>query len=299
MGREDDRRRAAVRRVLPLALAAVLTGCSDPVTPPAAVQTPEPTAAPSATAPSPPAPTTSAPTPSPTAVWLVGASPLPIGPDGFGVVAPTPRVLRDRRLPTYDALPPPRDGAFHSTVAPISDGVRRRMGDTLRPGCPVQRVDLRYVTVTFRGFDGAAHTGELVVATSAAPKVVRAFRRLFALGFPIEQMVLPTTDDLDAPPTGDGNDTAGFVCRAARGQTRFSAHAYGLAIDVNPFHNPYVKGDLVLPELASAYTDRSWRRPGMLLAGSAAVRAFTDEGFTWGGDFRSLKDYQHVTLTGD
>ncbi len=68
---------------------------------------------------------------------------------------------------------------------------------------------------------------------------------------------------------------------------------------MNPFHNPYVKKDLVLPELASAYVDRAAERPGMLLRGSAAVRAFTDEGFTWGGDFRSLKDYQHFSLTGD
>jgi hypothetical protein len=112
-------------------------------------------------------------------------------------------------------------------------------------------------------------------------------------------MRLPGTQDMNEKPTGDGNDTASFVCRPARGQTRFSAHAYGLAIDVNPFQNPYVKDDLVLPELASAYRDRSWKRDGMFLAGSAAVRAFTDNGFTWGGTFRRPKDYQHMTLTGN
>ena len=172
------------------------------------------------------------------------------------------------------------------------------MGDTYRDGCPVGIADLRYVTVVFRGFDGKAHTGELVVSKSAADKVVRAFARLFDLGFPLEEMRLPGTADVKAAPTGDGDDTAAFVCRPVRGQTTFSAHAYGLAVDVNPFHNPYVKGARVLPELASAYLDRSWKRPGMFLRGSAAVRAFTDEGFTWGGDFRSLKDYQHFSLTG-
>ncbi|MDP9181351.1 MAG: M15 family metallopeptidase, partial [Actinomycetota bacterium] len=120
----------------------------------------------------------------------------------------------------------------------------------------------------------------------------------FTAGFPIEEMRLPTTADVRADPTGDGNDTAGFVCRPARAQSRFSAHAYGLAIDVNPFQNPFVRRDLVLPELASAYLDRSWVRPGMLEAGSPAVRAFTREGWTWGGDFRSVKDYQHFSLTG-
>lgn len=230
---------------------------------------------------------------------MVGASPLPIGPDGFGKVLPTPRVLRDRHLPTKDLLPPPADGRFHATTGPITMAIRRRMGETYRAGCPVGLAALSYLTVTFRGFDDKAHTGDLVVARSVAPAVVRIFRSLYAQGFPIEQMQLPTTADLTAPPTGDGNDTAGFVCRTARGQKRFSAHAYGLAIDVNPFHNPFVRGDLVLPELASAYRDRTWKRDGMFLSGSAAVRAFTREGWTWGGTFSRPKDYQHFSLTGD
>lgn len=257
---------------------------------PDAVPTTTATPLPSAT------PPLSSPAPSPT--WVVGASPLPLRPDRFGQVLATPRVLRDRRLPTRDLLPPPADGRFHATTSRVSGAVRARMGETYRPGCPVPLSGLRYVTVVFRGFDGRAHTGELVVATRAAPSVVRVFRALFAQGFPLEEVRLPTTADLTAPPTGDGNGTAAFVCRAARGQTRFSAHAYGLAIDVNPFQNPYVKGDLVLPELASAYRDRTWSRPGMLLAGSPAVQAFTREGWTWGGAFRSLKDYQHFSLTG-
>lgn len=243
------------------------------------------------------APTTRAPAPVPT--WVVGASPLPVGPDGFGIADGTPPALRDRSLQQPDVLPPPLDGRFASTAGPITPAIRTRMGTTYAGRCPVPLRDLRYVTLVFRGFDGRAHTGELVVAAKAVDRTVAAFRRLFALGFPLEEMRLPTTADLEAEPTGDGNDTAAFVCRAARGQTRFSAHAYGLAIDVNPFQNPYVKGDLVLPELAGAYTDRDRLRRGMLVRGSAAVRAFTDQGFTWGGDFRSLKDYQHMTLTGD
>jgi hypothetical protein len=231
---------------------------------------------------------------------VVGASPLPLRPDGFGEVLPTPKVLRNRRLPTVDVLPPPHDGRFHATTGPITSAIRKRMGETYRSGCPVPLSDLRYLTLVFRGFDGKAHTGELVVAAKAAASTVRVFRALFAQGFPLEEMRLPTTADLNAPPTGDGNDTAAFVCRAARGQTRFSAHAYGLAIDVNPFQNPFVRDDLVLPELASAYRDRSWVRSGMFLSRSAAaVRAFTREGWAWGGTFHRPKDYQHFSLTGN
>jgi hypothetical protein len=230
--------------------------------------------------------------------WTVGASPLPLRPDGFGEVQRTPRELRVRRMPTADRLPPPRDGRFHATVRRVTRPVRDRMGSSWAPGCPVGLRDLRYLTVSFRGFDGRAHTGELVVNAAVADDVVDVFRRLFQVDYPIEEMRLVTTADLEAPPTGDGNNTAAFVCRATRGQTTWSAHAYGLAIDVNPFVNPYRSGDLVLPELAGAYLDRSWRRPGMILRGGVVTRAFAGVGWTWGGDFSSVSDLQHFSANG-
>jgi hypothetical protein len=258
-------------------------------------------AAPSRTAPSTTAPSVSAPS-SPTGPrldhWTVGAHPLPLRPDGFGEVLPTPRQLRVRRLATRDVLPPPRDGRFHATVGPVTAAVRQRMGATWEPGCPVPLSGLRYLRLSFRGFDGRAHTGELVVDASVAGDVVSVFRTLYAASYPIEEMRLPTTADLEAPPTGDGNNTAAYVCRATRGATSYSAHAYGLAIDLNPFVNPYSKGDLVLPELASAYLDRSWRRPGMVEPGDVVTRAFARVGWTWGGTFASLKDRMHFSETG-
>ena len=234
----------------------------------------------------------------PPVAWRVGARPLPLRPDGFGKVLPTPAVLRDRRLPTLDRLPPPPGGRFRSSVRPISAAVRARMGTTWKPGCPVGLADLRYVTVSFRGFDGRAHTGELVVHRRVAAPVVSVFARLYRARFPIEEMRQVTGPDLEARPTGDGNNTAAFVCRAARKQTRWSAHAYGLAVDVNPFHNPYRRGDLVLPELAGAYEDRDRSRPGMVRPGDVVTTAFAGIGWTWGGTWRSPKDYMHFSATG-
>ena len=234
----------------------------------------------------------------PAGAWRVGARPLPLRPDGFGDVLPTPAALRDRRLPTLDRLPAPPGGRFRSSVRPISPAVRARMGTTWKPGCPVGLADLRYVTVSFRGFDGRAHTGELVVHRRVAAGVVSVFARLYRARFPIEQMRLVTGADLTARPTGDGNNTAAFVCRAARKQTRWSAHAYGLAIDVDPFQNPYQRGDLVLPELASAYLDRGDRRPGMIHPGDVVTTAFAAIGWTWGGTWRTPKDLMHFSATG-
>ena len=73
---------------------------------------------------------------------------------------------------------------------------------------------------------------------------------------------------------------------------------YGLAIDVNPFQNPYTKGDLVLPELASSYLDRGRVRPGMITPDGPVVQAFSAIGWTWGGTWHSLKDLQHFSQNG-
>lgn len=284
------------RAVVVPALVVALASCGAPeADPPAA---PHATAsAPSSASTPTPAPT-AAPTPTPVptfSTYPLGTRPLPLREDGFGAVLPTPPSLRVRRYPTRDLLPAPPGGRWASSVGPVSPEIRERMGETWSPGCPVALADLRYVRVAFRGFDGAAHTGELVVAASEARGVAGVFRTLFRAGFPIEEMRLPGTADLEAAPTGDGNNTAGLVCRAARGQTRWSAHAYGLAIDVNPFQNPYVNGDLVLPELASAYLDRDRGRPGMVRPDDVVVRAFARIGWSWGGEWQSLRDYQHFS----
>jgi hypothetical protein len=230
--------------------------------------------------------------------WHVGADPLPLRPDGFGRVLPTPPELRLRRMPTVDVLPPPTAPGFRADVSPVSAEVRRRMGRSWTPRCPVRLDDLRYVTLTFWGFDRRPHTGELVVNEDAARDLVSVFRRLYRARYPIEQMRLVTTADLVAPPTGDGNNTAAMVCRPVRGGPGWSAHAYGLAVDVNPFLNPYRDDDLVLPELASAYLDRGWRRPGMIRPGGVVVDAFAAVGWTWGGTFDSVTDYMHFSATG-
>lgn len=283
--------------VVAVVAAVALAGCSSGTTNP----TPQPsTTPPTSGSPTPTAPSpSSAPDPGPSySDWELGVHVLPVDADGFGEIRPTPKALRVRRFPTTDRLPAPTDDAFHSSIGPVTPAIRTRMGETWSSACPVGLDGLRHVNVSFRGFDGKAHTGELVVAAREAEDVVSVFKALFAADFPIEEMRLPTTADLDAPPTGDGNNTAALVCRAARGTTTWSAHAYGLAIDVNPFLNPYSKGALVLPERASAYLDRTRSQPGIIHSGDLVVREFARIGWSWGGSWSSLKDYQHFTATG-
>lgn len=225
--------------------------------------------------------------------WL-GTRVLPLRDDGFGEIQPTPPELDPRAIRTVDLLPPPTGTAFQGTSEPVPDDVLAR--SSWSPDCPVTRDELSYVTVSFWGFDGDRHTGELLVNADAAGPLIQVFQRLYELHFPIEEMRIVRADELDLPPTGDGNDTTAFVCRPVVGATSWSQHAYGLAVDLNPFHNPYVKGDLVLPELASTYVDRDNVRPGMVTPD--VVAAFGDIGWGWGGDWNSLKDWMHFSSNG-
>ncbi len=248
-------------------------------------------------------PTTEAPVPAAAAAsaasappsWL-GSRPLPLRPDGFGEIQPTPSELRDRRLATTDLLAPPPDATFTSAIVAVPASVASR--STWNPDCPVGLDDLRYVTVAYWGFDALTHTGELLVNADAAENVVEVFRRLHQARFPIEEMRITRVEELDLHPTGDGNNTGSFVCRPSRGTTSWSEHAYGRAVDINPFHNPYVKGDVVLPELASAYVNRSVERPGMILAGDVVTDAFAAIGWGWGGNWRSSTDTMHFSASG-
>jgi hypothetical protein len=231
--------------------------------------------------------------------WL-GTRVLERAADGFGVRLATPPELVDRRLPPpppHPSLPAaPDDGSFAAAIAPLDAATAQR--STWRAECPVTLDELRHVLVTFVGFDELAHTGELIVHRDFAEDVVAVFRALHRARFPLEEVRLIGADELDLPPTGDGNVTSAFVCRAGVGSSRWSEHAYGRAIDINPFHNPYVKGDLVLPELAGAYVDRTDVRPGMVLPGGVVTEAFAAIGWGWGGAWTSSVDWMHFSTTG-
>jgi hypothetical protein len=227
--------------------------------------------------------------------WL-GTRPLPLRPDGLGEIQPTPPELVDRRLATPVHLPPPGGDRFESSVREVRPRVADR--STWQEACPVTLDELRHVRVSFWGFDGGHHTGELLVHRDVADGIVEVFRRLHDARFPLEEVRITRRDELDAHPTGDGNNTGAFVCRPSVGSTSWSQHAYGLAVDLNPFHNPLDRGDVVVPELASAYLDRTDVRPGMILPGDAVTTAFAELGWGWGGDWSSSKDWMHFSANG-
>jgi len=171
------------------------------------------------------------------------------------------------------------------------------MAASWRPACPVPLADLRYLTVTYRGFDGSDHSGELVVAASVATDVVEVFHRLYNNGFPLASLRL--VDDFGGSDdrSMDADNSSAFNCRAVTGGGGFSEHSYGTAIDLNPVENPYLSGATVLPPQGRQFLDRA-PGPGVITEGDDVVAAFASIGWTWGGTWSGPIDYQHFSASG-
>jgi hypothetical protein len=190
------------------------------------------------------------------------------------------------------ALPP-----FEASIAPVAAA---ELGASWHKGCPVGPAQLRTLHVSFVGFDGRVHSGAIVVHRDVAGAVTTVFRRLYASRFPIHRMEPISKYGGSDRRSMAADNTSGFNCRyaSAPGPKRWSAHAYGQAIDVNTIENPYVQGSYVSPAAGRAYLDRSGYRKGMAVAGGALVRAFASVGWLWGGRWAGTPDYQHFSRTG-
>jgi D-alanyl-D-alanine carboxypeptidase len=194
-------------------------------------------------------------------------------------------------LLTILAIQPP----FAHSVTPVT---RAELPHSWRPGCPVAPAQLRRLRVSYWGFDRRAHMGTLIVHQSVVRDVRKVFRRLYAAKFPIRRMrsvdVYGASDDRSMA----ADNTSAFNCRFVSGTTRWSMHAYGKAIDVNPVENPYVSGSRVQPPAGRAFLNRSRVRRGMAVRGGILVRAFSAVGWKWGGLWSGTPDYQHFSTTG-
>jgi hypothetical protein len=172
-------------------------------------------------------------------------------------------------------------------------------GVSWRPGCPVPLHDLRVVTATHHGFDGRDHAGWLIVHRDVASRILSVLRRLYADGFPIRRMTPIDNYGGSDFRSIEADNTSAFNCRFVDGTTRYSEHAYGRAIDINPIENPYVTRAGTTSHRASApYLRRTPFRAGMAAEGHALVRSFDGIGWGWGGRWSGAKDYQHFSASG-
>jgi hypothetical protein len=196
---------------------------------------------------------------------------------------------------------------FHTSVKPLSAPVKSELkaGGYWHRGCPVSLSDLRLLTVTYRGFDGKAHNGHLVVNRKVAAPLAHVFHELYRIHFPIRHMSVDSVYGPRSKQPKDGDVSGSFECRDAvpspcSGGTstgHWSNHAYGEAVDLNPVENPYVGCGQSRDPKAQSYRDRSRHRRGMVTA--RVLAAFHRIGWGWGGSWSgSTKDYMHFSVDG-
>ena len=185
------------------------------------------------------------------------------------------------------------------SVAPISDSLFARMqGKSYPEGCTVARSDLRHVKVLHVDAQGKVHKGELICNKAIAQDLVDIFRQLYQARYPIEK-IRPIDDyDADDEQSMSDNNTSSFCYRTVSGTQKLSKHALGMAVDINTRYNPWVrKGtdgrQLVSPSNGLPYADRRKSYPYKIVKGDLLYRLFIQYGFRWGGNWRSMKDYQH------
>ncbi|HEX5982895.1 MAG TPA: M15 family metallopeptidase [Solirubrobacterales bacterium] len=191
--------------------------------------------------------------------------------------------------------------AFEGRATRIGPELRERMtGASWRPGCPVGFSKLRLLRVTHWGFDGKVRRGRLVVHRDSARGMLGVMRKLYRLRFPIRRMRLVDAYGADDRRSMAADNTSAFNCRFVAGTSRWSEHAFGHAIDVNPVENPYVTADgYVSPPAGAPYVDRSQQAKGLIHRRGPVVAAFAAIGWEWGGNWSWPKDYQHFSAGGN
>ena len=172
--------------------------------------------------------------------------------------------------------PAAQAAGYTSTVTPIPKDMRKAMtGVSWHKGCPASLGELRLITATHRTPDGGAATGQLIVHRDVAATVDMVLKRLWQINYPIERMEPVDRYGGDDWQSIEANNTSAFNCRAATGSSKWSNHAYGKAIDINPIQNPWIENGKVFHKASWKYVDRSKRRsPMMILPNDKVVRIF-------------------------
>ncbi len=189
---------------------------------------------------------------------------------------------------------------------PLSEEIKKRITGISYPAedsgnLGITYEDLRYVHILHYNFDGMSTEGELICNAYIADDLLDIFYELHRNEYQLERVRLIDEYNGDDTASMEDNNTSCFNYRVVDGTTNLSKHAMGLALDINPFYNPYVtypNGSIrISPVGSEAYADRSTDFPYKIDENDLCYKLFTEHGFTWGGNWNSLKDYQHFQKT--
>ena len=188
-----------------------------------------------------------------------------------------------------------RDGFYQETLSDTL--IERITGSSYHENDDISLDQLRFLHVLYYDFNNEIKEGELICNELIADDLLEIFSTLYDNAYQIDKMQLIDVYDGDDDLSCADDNTACFNYRVVAGSTTLSKHALGMAIDINPFYNPYVTypdgKERISPVGSEVYADRSNDNPHMIQKGDLCYQLFIDHGFTWGGEWKSLKDYQH------
>lgn len=193
---------------------------------------------------------------------------------------------------------------FNYQISEITPEVKERMlkANSWRRTCPVHLNNLRYINVNHLNFEGQTVSGEIIVHKDIAEEVVHIFSDLYEIAYPIRQMRLVADFEANDWESIEADNTSAFNCRPVTGKKKkWSKHAYGKAIDINPIENPYVNRKGYISHKASwqykkrVHRNNSFADRAVLLKNDKATKIFKSYGWKWGGDWNTIKDYQHFS----
>ena len=188
-----------------------------------------------------------------------------------------------------------RDGFYQETLSDTL--IERITGSSYHENDDISLDQLRFLHVLYYDFNNEIKDGELICNKQIADDLLEIFSTLYDNAYQIDKIQLIDVYDADDDLSCADDNTACFNYRVVAGSTTLSKHALGMAIDINPFYNPYVTypngKERISPAGSEVYADRSNDNPHMIRKGDLCYQLFIDHGFTWGGEWKSLKDYQH------
>lgn len=170
---------------------------------------------------------------------------------------------------------------------------RRMIGKSYFDNPIIDIRNLRVVVVPYIDFEGNKKQGQIIVNQLVSQEVLEIFLDIYRSKFPIYSVKPIDCYDGDDNLSMEANNTSAFNYRYVAGTGRLSNHCYGLAIDINPVQNPYIKGERILPTIGKAFQNRGIMRKGMIMPEDTCYRAFTSRGWSWGGEWVDRIDYQH------
>ncbi|MBR5914776.1 MAG: M15 family metallopeptidase [Selenomonadaceae bacterium] len=184
-------------------------------------------------------------------------------------------------------------------ILPIDDKIFSRIdGKSYKKNCTLPIENLRYLRVLHKNLEGKILDGELICNVKIAEDLIKIFQRLCAANYPIEKISLIDNYDAEDELSMRDNNSSCFNFRFISHTKIISTHGLGLAVDINPLYNPYVKTvdgtQVIEPSTAVSYVDRKKDFPYKIVEDDICVKTFTEYGFLWGGNcWYNRKDYQH------